>query len=314
MVPVTQWADIEAAPQAARPSAAATSRPTRAAVRLRRTERLVLGSIDGGAHVLQRRGRHLLAGAAVFMLPLAAVQVLFTVLAWGQFERFEGLLGDRGYLGVERGSTVISFLSLSFCAHVVGAFATAYVVPYQLGADPKLWPTVGKVVRRLPRLSWTWVVTHSWVALAVLIYLHADGTTFTLLAVFLSPLTMLFTALTLFAAPVVAVENGSDRMRRAVRLARGRFGAVYGFVWLNSLVAWLLFGCITVLPEAAAGTGLVTFGSYGWLFEGLAAQIAMLVVVPFSAATAAQMYLQLRVASEGLDITLAADAAFGARS
>lgn len=47
----------------------------------------------------------------------------------------------------------------------------------------------------------------------------------------------------------------------------------------------MLFGCITVLPEAAASTGLVTFGSYGWLFEGLAAQeFAMLVVVPFSAA------------------------------
>lgn len=273
----------------------------------------MLGSIDGGAHVLQRRGRHLLVGAMVFMVPLAALQVLFTVLAWGQFDRFEGLLGNRGYLGVERGSTVVSFLSLSFCAHVVGAFATAYVVPYQLGGDPKLWPTVGKIMRRLPRLTWTWVVTHSWIALAVLVYLHVDSGTFASLAVLFSPLTMLFTAWSLFVAPVVAVERGGESMRRAVRLARGRFSAVYGFVWLNSLVAWLLFACITVLPEAAASTGLVTFGRYGWLFEGLAAQIAMLVVVPFSAVTAAQMYLQVRVVAEGLDITLAADSAFGAR-
>ena len=313
MVPVTQWAEIEAAPQAPRSASAPTVRTTRAAVRLRRTEHLVLGSIDGGAHVLQRRGRHLLLGAAVFMVPLAALQLLLTVLAWRQFDRFEGLLGEHGYLGVERGSAVIAFLSLGYCSHVIGAFVTAYLVPYQLGGDPKLWSTVGKVLRRLPRLTWTWAVTHAWLALGVLIYLNTDSGTFTLLAVLFSPLTMFFTALSLFAAPVVAVEGGGESLRRSLRLVRGRQGAAYGFVWLNSLVAWILFVCITGLPEAASSTGLVTFGSYGWLFEGLAAQIAMLVIVPFSAATAAQMYLQVRVASEGLDITLAADAAFGAR-
>lgn len=313
MVPVTQWADIEAAPQAARPPAPTSVRAARAAVRLRRSEHLVLGSIDGGAHVLQRRGRHLLVGSIVFMVPLAVVQLLLTLLAWGQFDRFEGLFGDRGYLGVERGSAVISFLSLSYCSHVIGAFVTAYVVPYQLGGDPALWPTVGKTVRRLPRLTWTWLATHAWLGFAVLIYLNADSSTFNMVALLLSPLTMYFTSLSLFVAPVVAVEAGGGALRRALRLARGRAGSTYGFVWLNTLVAYLVFGCITVLPEAASLTGLVTFGSYGWLFQGLAAQVAMLVVVPFSAATAAQMYLQMRVASEGLDIVLAADAAFGVR-
>jgi hypothetical protein len=48
-----------------------------------------------------------------------------------------------------------------------------------------------------------------------------------------------------------------------------------------------------------------------WLLQGVTSQLALLVVVPFTAIATAQLYLQFRVHAEGLDIVIAADRAFG---
>lgn len=314
---VSQWAEIESAPQQARPAASAATGPRTAAhahLRLKRTDRLVLGSIDAGAHVLQRRARHVLLGAAVFMLPMAVLQLLLSVFAWSSFQEFEGLLGDKGYLGVERGPALAAMLVESLTAHLVGAYAARYLITYQLGGDPHMWATVRVVLRRAPRLLATWLVSHAWLGLAAMVYLNTDGGLAATLAVLLSPLITMLTAVTIFVAPVVVGEKRPDAIRRAAALARGRFGAVYGFVWANLLVGVVLFGCITLLPALSESTGLITFGSYRWLFEGIAAQMALLIVVPFSAIATAQLYLQVRIQTEGLDIVLAADRVFGSPS
>jgi hypothetical protein len=316
MTGVSQWAEIEpgaghgrvAAPPAARP-APRTGPP--AQLRLKRTDRIIVGSIDAGAHVLQRRARHVLLGSAVFMLPMAALQLALSLFAWNRFQQFEGLLGDHGYLGAERGAALVAILVESLTAHLVGAYAAAYLVTYQLGGEPHLWPTLRRVLRRLPLLCGTWAVSHMWLALASLIYLNGSLDLLTVLAILLSPLIAVFAALTLFVAPVVVCEHGHGPLRRALRLARGRFGAVFGFVWANGLVGLMLLVCITWLPRLVETTQLVTFGSYRWLFEGVAAQLALLVVVPFSAVATAQLYLQVRIQTEGLDIVLAADRVFG---
>jgi hypothetical protein len=199
----------------------------------------------------------------------------------------------------------------SLTAHLVGAYAARYLITYQLGGDPHLWPTVRVVLRRAPRLLLTWLVSHAWLGLAAMVYLNSDGGLAATLGVLLSPLITLLTAVTIFVAPVVVGEHRRDAIRRAAALARGRFGAVYGFVWANLLVGVVLFGCITLLPALSESTGLITFGSYRWLFEGIAAQMALLIVVPFSAIATAQLYLQVRIQTEGLDIVLAADRVFG---
>ncbi len=312
---VTSWAEIESAPQQARAAlpdrAAARHGAHRQPVRLKRTDRIIVGSIDAGAHVLQRRARHLLLGAAVFMVPMAALQLFLSVFAWSNFDRIEGLMGEHGYLGAERGAALITFVVESLTAHLVGAYAARYLITYQLGGDPHLWSTVRVVVRRLPVLLVTWAVSHSWLALAALIYLNGNLDLVGALALVLSPLITVITAFTLFVAPVAIGEHRRDVLRRAMSLARARFGAAYGFVWANLLVALVLFGSITLLPVLAESTGLITFGSYRWLFEGIASQMALLVVVPFSAVATAQLYLQTRIQAEGLDIVLAAERVFG---
>ena len=323
---VTQWAGIEsgaaserasataaANPAAAAPAPDAAERMRRRALRLRRTDRLVLGSIDGGAHVFQRRARALLLGSAVFLLPMTGLQVLVTSMTWSRFDTFDGLLGDRGYLGAERGATALAFIVHSLFAHLVGAYVAAYMVPYQMGGEPRVAVVVRRVVRRLPILLFTWAVTHCWLAVGALIYLSANADEAAGWAIFLGPLAAFLSALALFVAPVVMVEGPREAMSRAVRLTRGRMGAVFGFVCMNMLIGSVLSLSIAFLPMLADSTGLITLGGYGWLFEGVFAQLAVLIVMPFSAAVTAQMYLQTRVHAEGLDIVLAADAAFAGR-
>jgi hypothetical protein len=80
---------------------------------------------------------------------------------------------------------------------------------------------------------------------------------------------------------------------------------------VTGLISGSLFAFIAQLPSLVEATGLVTFGSYGYLVQGVTLEIALLVVLPLSALATAQLYLQLRVHAEGIDLWMAADAAFG---
>ncbi|MEI7547509.1 MAG: hypothetical protein WCK21_05555 [Actinomycetota bacterium] len=311
---MSHWARIELENQA--PAVPRPGPPTgraRAVPRLRRSERLVVGAIDGGAHVLQRRARDLLVGAGVLMVPMAGLYVLLSVVAYGQFDRFDNLLGDHGYLGVEKGLGLIAITVQSLTAHIVGAYAAIYVVRYQLGGEPSMWPMLKQVGRRLPVLFALWALQRGVPLLLIgLIYLNNDNAVLVGLGLLFSPFLALISTWTLFVAPVAMCEEaGFGAFRRARRLAKARRGSVYSFVWAAGFVAAVLLGCITSLPGLAGSTKLLTFGHYRWLAEGLAAQLALLVVMPFSGAATAQMYLQTRVHGEGLDIALSADRAFG---
>lgn len=316
-VPVSGWAGIEeghetpAAPHAPRLGVAVVR--TRPMPRMRRTEHLVVGSVDGGAHVLQRRGRDLLLGSSLLMLPMVGLYVLLAVVAYGQFDRFESLVGDHGYLGVERGLGLLAIVVQSLTAHIVGGYASLYLVRYQLGGEPRMGPTMKTLGQRLPTLIATWLVVRGVpLALVGLIYLNASGGSVTTLMVVFSPLLVLFVAWTVFITPVVMCETeGFGAISRARRLAGTRMGGVYAFVWASTFMAAVLFASISALPNLAESSGLITFGPYGWLIQGLAAPAALIVVMPFSAVATAQAYLQTRVQAEGLDIVLAADRAFG---
>ena len=279
--------------------------------RLRRTDRLVVGSIDAAAHVLQRRARDVLLGAGLFMLPMVALNLVLSVLAFRHFDSFSGIFAERGYVGVETGAAFMALVVQSFTAHLIGAYAAVYLVRYQLGGDPTIRQCAGVVVRRLPLLLVTWVLTHWWAMLVVLGALSYPGVA-ALMIMLLVPIVGLLDTLVVFAVPAMMTERlGVASVRRGYRLARLRFGAVWGFVNLSSLIATVLFLFIGFLPTLAQSTHLITFGPYGWLVQGVALELALLVVVPFSALATAECYLQVRVHAEGIDIAMAADRAFG---
>ncbi|MGB8860830.1 MAG: hypothetical protein WCC60_16340 [Ilumatobacteraceae bacterium] len=311
---MSQWAGIEsgvgAAPAAQRaPRAALHVRPR---PRLRRTERLIVGSIDGAAHVMQRRARDVLAGSAVFMVPMVGVSVLLAVLAFNQFDRFDSLLGDSGYVGAETWFTFLAVALQSFTAHLIGAYTATYLVRYQMGGDPTIRECVLAVVRRLPMLVVSWLLTHWWALLFDLWVINSGAGALALLIWFLPPTASALSAVVLLVTPVMMGERlGLRAIPRAWRLVRTRFGAAFGFVWACTVLAAMMFLFIAFLPQLAESTGLITFGSYMWLVQGVTSQLAFLVVVPFVAIATAQLYLQIRVHAEGLDLVVAADRAFG---
>ena len=169
------------------------------------------------------------------------------------------------------------------------------------------------VVRHLPLLVVTWLLTHWWSLLLALWVINSDNAALAALAWLLPPVVGLASTSVLLVSPVIMGEGlGLRSIARAWRLVRTRLGAAYGFVCSCAILASLLFSFIAFLPPLAESTGLVTFGSYLWLVQGVTVQLALLIVVPFSALATAQLYLQIRVHAEGLDITMAADRAFGA--
>jgi hypothetical protein len=278
---------------------------------LRRTDRLIVGSFDAAAHVLQRRARIVVLGAATLMLPMMVVNLLLSVLAFRSFDTFKNAFGDRGYIGAESGQVFVAIVLQSFTAHVVGAYAAAVLVPFQLGTDPTMRNGLGVVLRRLPVLLLTWALTHWWAVLLALAFAAAPSATGSGLF-FLWPLAALASTIGLLVAPVVASEHlGVRAIPRAARLVRTRFGASWGFVATTGLISGSLFVFIAQLPYLVETTGLVSFGSYGYLVQGVTLEVALLIVLPLSALATAQLYLQLRVHAEGIDIWMAADLAFG---
>jgi hypothetical protein len=246
------------------------------------------------------------------MVPMVALGVLLAVLAFDRFDAVDGLLGSRGYIGAESGFVLLAVTVQSFTAHLIGAYAAVFLVRYQMGGSPGMGECLRAVLRRVPLLIVTWLLTHWWALLFDLWLINSDEAALAALIWILPFGASLLSTCVLFVTPVVMGEGlGLASIPRAWRLVRTRFGAGFGFVWACGVLSIMLFAFIAFLPQLAEGTGLVTFGSYAWLVQGITAQLALLVVIPFTAMATGQLYLQMRVHAEGLDIVLAADRAFG---
>ncbi len=311
---VTSWVEIESSTRQLEVSAAlpAAATKTAPAPRLRRTDQLVVGSIDAAAHVFQRRARQVVLGSAVLMVPMVGLHLLLTVLAFDQYQQFDSFLGDRGYVGVETGLVLLGVVVQSLSAHLIGAYTAAYLVPFQMGGDPRVGVCLRRVVRKIPLLLLTWALTHWPTLLTMWWFVTIAPSEVLALAWIVVPVLAVVSAMSLVVAPVVMTEQlGVRSIARAWRLTRTRFGAAFGFVFACGLLAAMLAAFIAFLPQLAGSTGFITFGSFGWLVQGVTTQLAVLIVLPFVAIATSQMYLQLRVHAEGLDIVIAADRVFG---
>jgi hypothetical protein len=272
---------------------------------------LVVGSIDAAAHVFQRRARHIVVGTAVLLVPMVALHLLLTVLAFDQYQQFDSFLGDRGYVGVETGFVLLWLIVQSLTAHLVGAYTAAYLVAYQMGGEPRMGACVRRVIRKSPTLVFTWALTHWPVLLSMWWFATIAPEEVLAVAWVMVPVLAALSAASLVVAPVVVIEQlGVRAIGRAWRLVRNRFGAAFGFVLACAVLGAMLTIFIAFLPTLAELTGFITFGSFGWLVQGVTTQMAGLIVLPFVAIATAQMYLQLRISAEGLDIVIAADRVF----
>lgn len=320
---VGQWARIEAAPTAAAPSGASSpagTGATRPPARLKRDERLILGSIDAGAHVFQRHAREAILGSAVFLVPAIVVNLVLSTVLFDRFESFSDsavsvpeLIGSAdAATGADTVLAYVGILTTALAVALAGGYLAALYADVTFGNGASIRRGLRYALRRLPALAAAWVIGHIWFLLGALVVVRARGAALVGWLVVLVPAGIVLAGLVVLVSPAVVIERQGavGGLRRAVRLARMRFGACCGFVAGAGVIGlWLRFG-ITALPRLAETTGFITLGSWGGLLEGVAGQVAQLLAIPVVGLATAAFYLQLRVHAEGLDLRLAADRAF----
>lgn len=305
-------------------SAGASTNPSIRRLRIKREERLVLGSIDAGAHVFQRHTREAVLGSAVFLVPAIIVNLVVSTVLFDRFDSFGDSIASLPELvgGVDAATgadTVLAYVGIvttALAAALAGGYLASLYTDHSFANPVSIRRSLGATVRRLPALLGGWVVGHVWFLLAMIGVVRADDGGLAAWLLLGGPIGLLLVALVVLVSPVIVVERRGvvGGLRRAVRLARSRFGACLGFVTASAVVGLALRFGITFLPRLAESTGLVTFGSYGWLVEGVAGQLAQLLTIPVVALATAAFYIQLRVHAEGMDLVLAAERAFGSAS
>lgn len=311
------WAPVDADPATPTRVAPVAATAVRR-LRLRRSRNPVLAALDGGGDVLQRRGRVLLVGVVVLAAPMVVLNLWTTVLA---FDRLDGggpsLLGfgDDAATGIEEVALVLALVLLSLTTAIVGTFAASILVADRFGSAVGLAAGLRATLRLAPATVAAWLLGHWWLPFldAWTVSAHPDDEAARLFLV--APVAWMLSSLLLYVVPVIVAERvGPIRaLRRSWRLSRMRFGAAIGFVACSTAVGALLLAGTASLPTLLEATGLVTFGDYTWLANGIALQLGAIITVPLVALATAQMYLEIRLHAEGMDLMLDADRAFGPR-
>lgn len=281
----------------------------------------VMSSIDDGARLFQRHARTLLLGSALFIVPVIALNVFAASLAFDRFDSFDGAVvslpeligGAAATTGVESTILFLGIYLTGLAVALCGGLAAEVVSRHRLGQTVRLPAVIRATVRRVPALAIAWFVGHAWMLVASPVLVLASNETSAGFGVLLSPVLLLLVAGTLYVSPVVMIERVGPfaAIARSFRLARLRFGTTVGLAITSAIVGlWIRFG-ITWLPRLLEQSGLVAFGRFGWLVEGVAGQVGMLLAVPVVAAATAWGYLEVRLAAEGLDLAIEAEVVFG---
>lgn len=291
----------------------------RAPLKLRRSRNPALGALDRGGAVLQRRMRDVLLGSAVILVPAVGLNLWMTVVAFDRFDTDDALLptfssGTTG-TGIEDVATWMAIWFVSFVTAIVGYFTAQILLGERFGTMVTLRQALLATLKRLPALAWLWLLTHWWVPVFSLVIVTSQEADIGGLIFFYGLFALFASTFTLLAVPAMAGEQIGPfaAAKRAFRLARLRFGPCLWFLVLASVLATAFLTGLATLAPLLEVTGFVTFGGAAWLVQGILVQIGVLVTVPLVALASAQMYIEVRLDAEGLDLIVDADAAFGVR-
>ncbi|MEO6126123.1 MAG: hypothetical protein ABIR32_20690 [Ilumatobacteraceae bacterium] len=297
---------------------------TSGARRVRRHQRPVISSLDAAGVMVQRNAREVLLGSALIILPGVAINLIAATLAFDRYESFSGsvvsipelLGGARSSTGVEELFWYLGLLINSLAACLVGGYVASLATRRQMGLPVSIRAGYRGMVRRLPALVGAWVIGHCWIVLIGWMLRSIDDSGRTVIAVLGSPLVLVAITMTVTVSPAIVIErlDAVRGVRRSWRLARQSFGPLFGFTLGSVVVGVVVQYGLAYLPRLAQQTGLITFGRFGWLIEGVAGQVGRLISLPLVAIATAFMYLEVRMTREGMDIVLDADRAFGGRS
>lgn len=192
-------------------------------------------------------------------------------------------------LAIDSAVFVVGIVVQGVALALVTAAVATLVSGWYVGRRQAFGDVAAFAARRAPALAAAWVLVHVVeAAFAVLLVVPV-----------LVPM-----ALYAVVTPVLAIEGiGPWRaLGRSWRLTRRRFGAALGTVLLVALSDAVLSGALTAVGAIYLELDLPA----AWVVNTAVSAGAMLVTVPFVAAAATLLYLDLRVRTEGVDIALAA--------
>jgi hypothetical protein len=320
------WSRIDHAAPQPRPATTSVLAPSpagraTAAARLRRHHRPIVGALDAGGAALQGATREVVIGAALFLVPVVVLNLVASRLAFDHYTSLDGAVvslpeffgGIDAATGAETLAAYLAILSTSLAVAVCGGYLAVLVTRRSLGRPIGIRVCAGDTMRRVPALLVGWVVGHSWMWLGSLLVVQLSAGSLSVLVVLLLPIVGWIAALTVFVSPVIAVEHvgGLAGLRRSARLVRPRLATVLGFSLACVVIGGGMRMLITWLPRALESSGIITFGRFGWLAEAMAGQLSQLIVIPLVGAATAVLYLQIRMAAEGMDLVLEAERVFG---
>ena len=290
--------------------------------RLRRQQRPVLGSLDNAGALLARHTRLVLVGSAVVLLPGVVLNVVATGLAFDRYQSVSGSVASlpelfgagRASSGIESVLWYLGTVINSLAAALVGGYVTALVVQRQVTTMLSAGQALGTLVRRLPALVLAWLVGHSWIVAGAWLVGHSSTWSGIVLVVGVPLSFALIVHTALVSAAIVCEGLGPfAALRRSWQLAHRQFSVVSGFVAASAILGLFVQYGITILPKALDAVGLLSFGRFGWIVQGVAAQLGRLISVPLVALATALLYLDLRMKTEGMDLVIDADRSFGNR-
>lgn len=324
MVGVSAWAGIESTPvtdagQVASPQTdRLESRPILR--RMQRHQRPIIGSLDGAGVMMQRHAREVLVGSALIVLPGVAVNLVAATLAFDRYESFSGSIvsipelvgGSRASTGVEELLWFIGVMVNSLSACLAGGYLASLVVRRHAGLALTIRTGYRGMARCIPSLLVAWLIGHSWFILSAWGLRGVGGTGLISLILLGLPVVLVLTTMTVVVAPAIVIERIGPfaGLARAWRLARIGFGTLFGFTLASVILGSVVQYGIAYLPRLLEQTGLITFGRFGWLIEGVAGQLGRLVGLPIIALATALMYLEMRMALEGMDLSIEAERVF----
>jgi hypothetical protein len=251
----------------------------------------LLDVLDGAFAVLKLRPRVVLTTTAVLVLPLQLVGAYLSRRQLG--EAFD--LGNLSITGTLEDSTtgwgdiVLGYAS-TIPLPLVGAFVGRMVAGWYGGSDPGPRELLRGLAPRIPAILVAWLLVH-------LIETPA-------LVACLIPVLFVW-PLVLCVGPVLGVEELGPvaAIRRSWRLGARRYWECFWVAVCSGLIAQVLVVSFGLLP---ALLGSVVGPSWGWVVLAAGNTVAELIAIPFVAAAAALVYIDVRVRTEGLDLELRA--------
>ncbi len=258
--------------------------------------------LDGAFAVIKARPRTVIGLAALFVVPVGLIVAVIDIGSLGG-DSLSVLFDPDTYdpeasatgTGTGWSTTILAATLQTFLVTAIAAPLSRILEAWYLRRDLSVFEAV-----RAVGIGWLW--------LAIAFVLSRIALIVGSVLLVLPGLAAM--ALFCVAAPVIAIERCGPiaGLVRSARLVQRRFLAVLWICLMVALVSGLLSSLLPLLPVAI----VELVGLPGREIVVAAATIATsLIALPFVSAAAALTYFDLRSRTEGLDLELAIDEAFG---